>query len=166
LIGADKPPTSPSEEWWALVADTAVFREDRPPVADLWTAYAAAVLEVWTAALPGTRPPLWWRYAAPEPQRRRQGGVGTPAHQCTAYALRLDRGVPVDWLWPTEPVMWRDLSGHLVSLADPPRFESEAAYLDRHALFLPGERKRLTRADFKPWCLGDPMPTLDGADDA
>lgn len=32
---------------------------------------------------------------------------------------------------------------------DPPRYESEAAYLDRHGLFLPGERKRLKKADWE-----------------
>ena len=33
---------------------------------------------------------------------------------------------------------------------DPPIFESEAAYLERHGLFLPGERKRLRKVDFEP----------------
>jgi hypothetical protein len=34
--------------------------------------------------------------------------------------------------------------------ADPPLFEAEAAYLERHGLLLPGERKQLSAADFKP----------------
>jgi hypothetical protein len=165
LIGADKPPGTPSEEWWCLESDNAVFRDGRPAVAELWATYAADVLEVWTAALPGTRPPLWWRYDVPEPGRCRLGGIGTPANECTAIMLRLTRGVPADWLWPPDAAEWPDLIGCLVSLADPPAFESEATYLDRHGLFLPGERERLTAAAFEPWRLGDPAPALDGDDD-
>ena len=33
---------------------------------------------------------------------------------------------------------------------DPPQFESEAAYLDRHGILLPSERRRLSREDFEP----------------
>jgi hypothetical protein len=40
--------------------------------------------------------------------------------------------------------------GALLSDLDPPMFESEASYLQRLGLLLPGERKRLRRADFSP----------------
>jgi hypothetical protein len=33
---------------------------------------------------------------------------------------------------------------------DPPIFESQAAYLDRHDLLLPKEKKRLRETDFEP----------------
>jgi hypothetical protein len=33
---------------------------------------------------------------------------------------------------------------------NPPTYESQAAYLERHDLFLPGERRRLTKRDFEP----------------
>jgi hypothetical protein len=33
---------------------------------------------------------------------------------------------------------------------DPPRFESQASYLDRHGLLTPGERRVLTAIDFAP----------------
>ncbi len=39
-------------------------------------------------------------------------------------------------------------AGQAIDPADPPRFESQAAYLRRHKLLLPGEEKRLTAADF------------------
>jgi hypothetical protein len=34
--------------------------------------------------------------------------------------------------------------------ADPPVFEAQSAFLARHKLFLPGERRRLTPNDFAP----------------
>ena len=39
---------------------------------------------------------------------------------------------------------------------NPPVFDSQAAYLDRHGLFLPGERKRLGKADFADFQLQFP----------
>jgi hypothetical protein len=33
---------------------------------------------------------------------------------------------------------------------DPPILESEASYLERHGLLLPGERQRLRKTDFEP----------------
>ncbi len=32
---------------------------------------------------------------------------------------------------------------------DPPTFEAQATYLERHKLFLPGERKRLAKVDWE-----------------
>ena len=43
-----------------------------------------------------------------------------------------------------------ELSGVPIDMDDPPTFESEAAYLRRNDLFVPGERTRLTRADYYP----------------
>jgi hypothetical protein len=37
-----------------------------------------------------------------------------------------------------------------IDVADPPIFESEAAYLKRLRLLLPGEARRLRRADYAP----------------
>ena len=37
---------------------------------------------------------------------------------------------------------------------DPPRYESEASYLQRLDLLLPGELERLTEADFEPELIG------------
>ena len=51
-----------------------------------------------------------------------------------------------DWLCRTEPVCTR------FDPNDPPQFESEAAYLERHGLLLPGERRRLRRASCRRSC--------------
>jgi hypothetical protein len=111
---------------------------------------------VWTRR-PGTRPSCCWRFDAPEPdliagtdpemqafiyQRKRLGGKGTPS-----VGASLALGVPEYTGWKiclgrTEPVCTR------FDPNDPPQFESEAAYLERHGLLLPGERRRLRRDDF------------------
>jgi hypothetical protein len=43
-----------------------------------------------------------------------------------------------------------DFKGVPIDPDDPPLYESQAAYLERHGLFLPGERRRLRKADFEP----------------
>jgi hypothetical protein len=44
----------------------------------------------------------------------------------------------------------RPLGVPAVDPANPPTFESEATYLGRHELLLPGERRRLSEDDFAP----------------
>jgi hypothetical protein len=43
-----------------------------------------------------------------------------------------------------------DFAGVAIDPDDPPAYESQAAYLERHDLFLPGERRRLRKADCEP----------------
>lgn len=100
--------------------------------------------------------------------RRRLGGKGTPLHEVLAYSPSFDFGLPTMWPEPEHsdgtvasgscvngvPV-GRDYIGLgpkvvLLDPNDPPLFEAQAAYLDRHGLLLPGERERLTDEDFKP----------------
>jgi hypothetical protein len=49
--------------------------------------------------------------------------------------------------------------------ADPALVETEAGYLERHGLLLPGERRRLTEVDFKPVPATDWGGDQDGDDD-
>ena len=74
------------------------------PLEQVWREHADEVIAHHIRRNPGTRPPLWWKYDAPEPRQR----LGESS------------------------------------------VESEAAYLRRHKLFLPGERKRLRARDFIP----------------
>jgi hypothetical protein len=92
---------------------------------------------------PGTRPARWWEYSAPEP-RRRLGGTGTPLHECSAYIAPFEYGIPSAWRTHGDYFT----SGTPIDPADPPRFESEAKYLLRLGLLLPGERERLCPRDF------------------
>jgi hypothetical protein len=55
------------------------------------------------------------------------------------------------------PEYWETLSS-----VNPPLFESEAAYLKRLGLLLPGEARRLGKMDYEPECIcaGDPFVYL------
>lgn len=101
-----------------------------------WREHGAAILADWIEDRPGTRPACWWRFDASGP-RLRLGGTGTtcperwPAH---APLLRLG----IETMWAT------------VDQDDPPRFESQAAFLARHGLLAPGEAKRLPKGALTP----------------
>jgi hypothetical protein len=114
--------------------------------AELWAWAREVVLAEWIRQRPGTRPLAWWAHDAPEP-RRRTGGTGDAACECTAYAELYLRGVPAFWL--TEKVLGRltkhphnrvhDRPAIAVDASDPPTFESEREYLGRHGLLLARE---------------------------
>ena len=123
-------------------------------------------------------PHVCYDAASPSAQlRRRLGGVGTPCHEALAYILYLDHGVPAHWVSQAQSDLYngrrKDTTGRVI-LAEykdgdfpwpgvdpdnPPIYESEAAYLQHHALFAPGERERLTPDDFEPETI--PLPEDD-----
>jgi hypothetical protein len=140
--------------------------------ADLWAEHGDRIIEEHVAEFPGTRPYRWWQYDAPripigtypdcyydaklaEP-RRRLGGVGTPCHECLAHVPDFSCGLPTTWVsqrdveYYTGTARGSTFEGVAIDAEDPPIYESQAAYLERHGLFLPGERRRLTKPDFEP----------------
>jgi len=125
---------------------------------DLWKTFGSEIVEEHVAEWPGTRPERWWQFSAPEP-RQRQGGTGTAAAGVLAYAPRFYLGVPLDWIVADDLALYERLGTPLhvpaVDLKDAPTFESEAAFLRRLKLFLPGEARRLFRDDFEPVSLLD-----------
>ena len=120
----------------------------------IWRDYGAEVVAQWIADKPGTRPALWWSYTAPEP-RQRIGGSGTPRSDVFAYAPSLDYGAPADWITADDLTTWPRLKCAAYDDGDPPTFEAQAAYLARHKLFLPGERRRLRPDSLEPVALAD-----------
>lgn len=100
--------------------------------------------------------------------RRRVGGTGTPSHEVLNYAPDLDRGIPTGWVEPWQVELYngraRDVRGQLIGTEyseghfpyeaidrnDPPLFESEASYLDRHGLLTQQERARLGADAWEP----------------
>jgi len=141
---------------------------------DLWDQHKAGILEEWTDAHPCTRPARWWEFDAqqePVPgwpgftgaQRQRLGGVGTPRHECLNVAPYFTSGLPDSWVLPFEEAYYngraKDIHGNLVATQykegyfkgkapdplDPPKFESQAAYLERHGLLTAEERRHLNR---------------------
>jgi hypothetical protein len=116
--------------------------------------YGDQFLAEYIAKHPGKRPAWWWVFNTldnGEPLlRQRIGGVGESSGEWVSY------GMPGHWVTPkdkTEDRTWPGKCLHpgtAVDLVNPPIFESQATFLDRHGLLLPGERKRLTAADFEP----------------
>ncbi len=106
-----------------------------------WDKLKDEVLTEWIRLRPGTRPLAWWKLSAPEPRRQQLGGAG----EIVLHALdhdnnyRYHKGLP-------EAYWFRDS----FDPSDPPIFESQATYLARHDLFLPGEEFRLNDDAFEP----------------
>jgi hypothetical protein len=116
----------------------------------VWREHAAAVVAHHIRTRPGSRPYRWWEFDAPEP-RCRLGGVGSGLHECSAYALVLAYGLPAYWRRHGDFMGTRDLDQWPpIDPANPPAYESEAAYLRRLGLLLKGERKRLHATDYLP----------------
>jgi len=153
----------------ARLADTDLPRELTPDesfvywytrhdlLAAAWYGQRDEILAGWIAAHPGTRPYGWWLFDAPRTPRafivqfptwgewvllkfhapRTQvGGRG----ERIEHRPDVERGFPTQWL--------------AVDAGAPPRFESEAAYLKRHALLEPSEEKHLHASDFET----EPLP--------
>jgi hypothetical protein len=114
--------------------------------------YGERFLKEWVREHPGTRPFWWWDHVdLPEARRRQVGGIGEPRPEST-FMFELTFGVPDRRSWNALGRVKYDgpLTGVPIDPTDPPVFESQAAFLDRHDLFLPGERARLSGADFAP----------------
>jgi hypothetical protein len=116
---------------------------------ELWKLHREVILNEHIKENPGTRPALWWRFDAPRlpigtfpgchwdgqlPQpRERLGGTGTAAYEVISVGPGFAYGIADTWVG--------------IDSDDPPFFESQAAYLKRHGLFMPGEERR---SDFEP----------------
>jgi hypothetical protein len=154
-------PGDEAEHGWLLLTlefNDLEYAIVQPPTgkrtSDLWAQYGPEIISWWAKEQPGTRPQTWWKFSAPEP-RRRVGGVGsTKSEICgdpeyiAAYGLPNPANfvLPEDLAW----LPWREHAGSAVDYDDPPKFESQAAYLSRLELLQPGENKRLTVSDFEP----------------
>ena len=93
-----------------------------------WADVRDELLPGWIEAHPCTRPFAWWNEETPEP-RRRIGGSGDPKGH-----VRLEFGVTAPNTW------WAR-----VSPGDPPAYESQAAFLERHNFLTAAEKKWLAQ---------------------
>lgn len=160
--------STPDVDDGVLDAFTLAHPHARQTLAAAWKEGRDEVLPDWIAAHPGTRPHAWWVLDAPEPRRRRLGGIGTPSHEVLADVETLCFGIPRDWVTAWQEAYYNGRSrdvhgnrigteyseGHFTGRAidrdDPPRFESEAAYLDRHGLLSAAERLAVPLDAFEP----------------
>ncbi len=152
---SDREPESP---WFQFAADNELRAA--------WAEVGGEILDAWIATAPGTRPSAWWKYAALR-QRQRLGGIGTPSHECLDYVSIYVLGIPASWLNQEEVEYYQpDFEGVAIDPEDPPQYESQATYLKRLDLFLPGESKRLRKADFEPELVMPEDDETEAADDA
>ena len=90
-------------------------------VPDLWRFHRDELLAEWVKRRPGTRPPAWWKFEADEP---RQQVSGKPIETGAIHGQIDDDGLPLALgYFPHGRV----------------GFESQASYLERLGLVLPGE---------------------------
>jgi hypothetical protein len=140
------------------------FKWDRQAQKTLWEASGEALTREYVRVNPGRRPWGWWEYGAPRDLdlfsdtawagqypilRQRVGGIGKAQYEVLAVVLHTEYGIPNDWMSAEEAAFFK-MPEAAICPTDPPRFESQAAYLRRLNLLLPGERRRLGADAFKP----------------
>jgi hypothetical protein len=144
---------------------------------DVWLAIRDELLPQWIKERPGTRPSWWflfdpecprvsaedikrhgwegWLFLEYTPDlRRRVGGTGDPDYLHSAVSPDFDCGVPTGFVTASD-VEWHreegeEFAGVPLDPKDPPAYESQATYLDRHDLLIPAERRRLGKKAFEP----------------
>jgi hypothetical protein len=95
--------------------------------------------------------------------RRRLGGIGTPTYEVLSEAPNPDYGIPRSWVDQFQADYYngraRDIHGNRIGTEyedgdfkgvpidpdDPPMFESEAVYLQRHGLLTAAEERHLEK---------------------
>ena len=123
----------------------------------------------WTGPFKSRCAGLEWYLGLNAEPRRRLGGIGTPSHEVLNVWPHYAFGIPTSWVSPFDeryyndralyvsgrPIGtgYRDFAGLAPRADDPPRFEAQAAYLERHGLLTAAERRRLPADAFEPECL-------------
>lgn len=121
-------------------------REHYNALLPYWQEHRKTILADWIKTKPGTRTSMWWRYDAPRlatenlgrwsrtvmatrmiELRRLLRGEGQPLHEVLNYAPVHHYGIPA---WFGDP-------------DNPPKFETQRAYLKRHSLLLPAEKRSI-----------------------
>lgn len=115
----------------------------------IWEEVREEVMATWIKKHPGTRPWAWWEIDAffdgklLEP-RKRLGGIGTPDFETLNIVPTFDKGIPDGWVSKFDVEYYGpDFKGKAIDPEDPPVYESEAAYLERHGLLTASEKKWL-----------------------
>ena len=132
--------------------ESAVYFSHSSDRAAVWQEYGQEITAVWAAEHAGTRPWGWWQFVATAPRACLEGAE---------YVYRGPKPGDGAWIWkqefglPGRPQLRRPG-------APPARmvFESQASYLQRLGLLLPGEAERLTPEDFEPEVVAIPEEPL------
>jgi hypothetical protein len=104
----------------------------------------------------------YWEGKLPEP-RQRLGGTGTPDFEVLNHIPAFSFGIPTGWVSKFDEEYYngrrKDIHGNPIGTeyregnfkgvaidpSNPPRFESQGAYLQRHGLLMDAEKKYLSR---------------------
>ena len=159
-----RPKLEISDAAWAFLNDLPIpddsestfeiFMLDNPndtALRELWDRARGEVLAGWVKDHPGTRPGAWWKCEAPrqllgthsgcfydgklEQPRKQLSGAGCDASLISAYMGSYESGLPTSWAGFEE--------------GDPPVFEGQPSYLQRHNLLTAGELRVLSAADYE-----------------
>ena len=122
-----------------------------------WESVKTELIRDWISEKPCSRPWLWWDFDAPretlkcyisrnvkEAQRRRLGGTGTADFEILAYEPQFSFGIPASWISKREEDIY-NLRGVAIDPENPPCYESEATFLDRHGLLTESEKRYLAK---------------------
>ena len=150
-----------------------IFFMEPKKLRKVWDAVKRRFLAEWVKENPAVRPFAFWEFSAPqEPvpgwpefsaaQRRRLAGTGTPSHEVLCIAPCFDKGIPVSWVDSFDENYYNgrardihgniipseykdgDFSGRAIDFKNPPTYESETAYLQRHGFLTESEKKYLS----------------------
>ena len=113
-----------------------------PKMRTTWDSCRAEIMGEWIQRNPCSRPWAFWKLDS-EP-RQRLGGTGTPSYEVLAYSRRFERGLPAGWISKRDEDIY-NLKGVAINPEDPPYFESEATFLDRHGLLTESEKRYLAK---------------------
>lgn len=118
-----------------------------------WSKVREVFLAEWVQEHPGERPYAWWAVDAPRARVDRGHGLDLDGPEPLRHLSGSGRPVGVS---PEHLARARGLAPFAdIDPDDPPVVESEAAYLRRHRLLLPGEARRLAKGAFEPTALGE-----------
>jgi len=130
----------------------------------IWEEVREKAMADWISEHPASRPWGWWQFDAPrwndpfedcfyhgtfaEP-RQRLGGTGTPDYEVLGFVPHFDKGIPTGFISRSKSLYYNgraiDIQGVAIDPDDPPRYESEAAYLQRLGLLTPDEDRYLKK---------------------
>lgn len=151
--------------WWSKPERKGLWISNRDEVMDWWLGNKPCTRPGpwWDHESPrqtiGDFPPDVWDFPA---TRQRLGGIGTPCYEVLAYLPAFTLGIPNSWVeqWSVDYYNGRakdihgkpignkkegDFKGVAVDPNDPPRYESQAAYLKRNGLLTAEEKAYLAK---------------------
>lgn len=102
------------------------FREDLAAMRETWIERREELLAEFIARNPGSRPWAWWIWEAPQARRRRLGGTGTALAGTERTWMGTPGGYQADY-----------------AVTDPPAYETELKFLQRHGLLSSSELRAL-----------------------